>query len=406
MIKTHKIRIYPNNIQKTQIEESFGVARFTYNWILERYKKNSKDFSVFKLKTEFNSIKTKEYPFVSNVSKYVAQAEFIFFKTTQRAFKDSLISKRKIELHYKSKHDKRQAYYIGGDHTRLFKKEGLKCEYLKLPKMPALKLTEDLRYKGRIKSVTVEREYGDYYVAINLETETGKGIEHTNNEAIGVDLGIKNHLILSNGLIVNYPNSINAISEKIKKMQKQIARKEHPRTKDDKKVFSNNYMKQKERLDKAYGKLKNIKLDYEHKVVSILAKNYKSICIEDLTIKTMHKNKNIARRLQNVSFYRIRRQIEWKAIECSNNVIIADKFFPSSKKCSCCGEVKKELKLRERLFICPSCGLRIDRDLNAAINLKQLVGRVTSDFTPLDLENIISDFKKSNIDVYKVEEGI
>ena len=402
MIITHKIRINPNNKQITQIKKSFGVARFTYNWILERYKQNYTDFSIFTLKHEFNAIKAKMYPFVREVSKYVTQTEFLNFKATQNSFRESIKNKHRITLHYKTKHDKKQVYYIGGDHARLLKKEGSNKDYLKLPKMPALKLTENLRYKGRITSVRVEQEYDRYYVAINVEIPEFSKKEVKKSEAIGIDMGIKHHLTLSNGLQIDYPNSIDKTVEIIKKAQKNLSRKVHPRAKGDKKVFSNNYLKCKSKLDRLYGKLKNIKIDYERKVAKLITQYYGYICLEDLTTITMFKNKNIARRLQNISFYRMRRFIEYKTKEYSSEVLFADKYYPSSKMCSYCGSMKQDLALNERTFVCPMCGQRIDRDLNAAINLKKIVGRVTSEFKPLDLE-FLCDLKKLNINASKVE---
>lgn len=161
----------------------------------------------------------------------------------------------------------------------------------------------------------------------------------------------------------------------------------------------------KKKLDKQYETMKNIMIDYERKVSNLLAKTFSSICIEDLNTQSMKKNHNIAKQLQTISFYRLRKYIENKLDDYNTELLINKKYFPSSKTCSRCGNIKKDLKLSTRVYRCKNCGLIINRDVNAAINLVQNVGRVTSEFTPLDLNTLINDAKVSNIKVLKIEEG-
>lgn len=404
MILSQKIRIYPNNKQRTFIEKSFGVARFTYNWILEQYNKNSIDFDIYKLKKKFNALKKVEFPFVYEVSKYVSQEPFMDFKDSLRSIKSFKMNGN--TLHFKSKKDTFQSFYIGGDQIKMIKKEGVDKDYIKLPKMLPIKLNEHIRFAGHITGCRITRKFDKYYVSINVEVdETIKSTNNDNYDAIGLDLGIKNNIALSNGLIVNYPESINKQISKIIKTQKVLSRKVHPRTKDDPKIFSKNYFKQKRKLDNQLERLDNIKRDFEHKVSYILTNSYRYICIEDLSIQKMKGDKNVARRLQKLGLYRFRKELEYKSQLYGCQIIIADKYYPSSKTCSFCGNKVEILKLNTRTYKCFKCGLVIDRDINAAINLKNLVGRVTSELTPLDFNILIKEFKTSNINVFKIEEG-
>ena len=405
MIRSHKIRINLNNKQKTIVEKSLGVSRFTYNWILDRFKNRSINFNIYDLKKEFNSIKKEQYPFVLEVSKYVSQEPFMDFKDTLNKFHEKIKNKEHITLRFKSKKDVEQSFYIGGDQVKIVHKEGIDKDYLKLPKMSPIKLTEKLRFNGHIVSCRIIKKFNKYYAAISVEVTNIEKKETKTSKAIGIDLGIKNHITLSNGLALNYPNSIDRITKRIKVVQKQLSRKVHPKTKDDPKIYSKNYIKMKKKLDKQYETLKNIMIDYERKVSNLLAKTFSSICIEDLNTQSMKKNHNIAKQLQTISFYRLRKYIENKLDDYNTELLINKKYFPSSKTCSRCGNINKDLKLSTRVYRCKNCGLIINRDVNAAINLVQNVGRVTSEFTPLDLNTLINDAKVSNIKALKIEEG-
>lgn len=400
MILSQKIRIYPNNKQITFIEKSFGVARFTYNWILEKFNNNSNNFDIYKLKKEFNALKKDNFPFVCEVSKYVSQEPFMDFKGSLR----SLFQKKTKHLRFKSKKDTFQSFYIGGDQIKIIGKEDINKDYVKLPKMLPIKLNEHIRFTGHIVGVRIVKKFDKYYASFNIDVKDNKN-DNNNKDAVGLDLGIKSNITISNGLIINYPANIEKLNSKIKREQKILSRKVHPRTKDEPKTFSKNYLKQKMKIERLIEKLDNIKRDFEHKVSFILTNCYEYICIEDLSITHMKKDKNIARELQNIALYRFRKELEYKAKIYGSNIIIADKYFPSSKMCSKCGYINKNLKLSDRTYKCSECDNIIDRDINASINLKNLVGRVTSELKPLDLNILMKRFSDSNIDVFKIEEG-
>ena len=402
MIRSQKIRIYPNNKQITFIEKSFGVSRFTYNWILEQYNKDSHNFDIYKLKKEFNALKKADFPFVYEVSKYASQESFMDFKDSLRSIKSKRGNGK--QLHFKSKRDSFQSFYIGGDQIKIVSKDNGDKDYLKLPKMYPIKLNEHIRFNGHITGCRITRKFDKYYVSINVDVDETTN-NNANSDAVGLDLGIKNNICLSNGLVIDYPKSIIEQIKKIIKTQKVLSRKVHPRTKDDPKIFSKNYQKQKRKLDNQFERLDNIKRDFEHKVSYILTGFYRYICIEDLSLQKMKGDKNIAKRLQQLALYRFRKELEYKSQLYGSEIIIADKYFASSKICSSCGNKVEMLKLSTRTYKCSNCGLVIDRDINAAINLKNLVGRVTSELKPLDLNVLTKKLIASKIDVFKIEEG-
>ena len=406
MIRSQKIKLILNNKQTSFIEKSFGVNRFTYNYILENFK-NNKDstFDLYKLKKEFNHNKKEKYPFTYEVSKYVSQEPFMDFKDTLNKYFERRKSKKHVELRYKSKKDIFQSFYIGGDQIKIVHKEDSDKDYLKLPKMTPIKLSENIRFIGHIVGLRIVRKFNKYYASISFNIPDIDKKEAISNEVIGIDLGIKNHITLSNGLLINYPLSINKVVKRIKIEQKKLSRKVHPRTKDDPKMFSSNYLKNKLKVDLLYERMKNIMVDYERKVAKILVSHYSFISMEDLNVINMKKDKYIARNLQHISFYRLKTFIEHKKDEYLSSLNIVDRFFPSSKRCSRCGDIKVNLSLTERIYKCEECGLIIDRDINAAINLKNNVGRVTSELKPLDLAILIKTFIRSHIDISKIEEG-
>ena len=406
MIRSQKIKLILNNKHITFIEKSFGVNRFTYNYILENFKnKNDKTFDLYKLKKEFNHLKKEKYTFTYEVSKYVSQEPFMDFKDTLNKYYERRKNKKHVELRYKSKKDIFQSFYIGGNQIKIINKKGSDKDYLKLPKMTPIKLTENIRFNGHITGLRVVRKFNKYYASISFDIPDINKKETLSYEAIGIDLGIKNHITLSNGLLINYPSSISKIVKRIKIEQKKLSRKIHPRTKDDPKVFSSNYIKNKLKVDLLYERMRNIMIDYERKISKILVSHYYYISMEDLDVLNMKKDKYIARNLLQLSFYRLKTFIQTKIEEYHSSLNIVDRFFPSSKRCSGCGNVKQYLFLNERIYKCEKCGLTIDRDINAALNLKNNIGRVTSEFKPLDLATLIETFIKSHIDVSKIEEG-
>ena len=197
------------------------------------------------------------------------------------------------------------------------------------------------------------------------------------------------------------------------KRSRQLSKKQHPKTKGEslkgiKK--SANYTKATMKLNKVYKRIANIRTDFLHKLSSSVVRNYKFIAIEDLNVKGMMSNRKLAKSLSDVSFYEFRRMLEYKANYNNKNIVIADKFYPSSKTCSACGNVKENLTLKDRIYECSECELRIDRDYNASLNLyaliKKQIGQALPEVTPADLTAMLDDLAINHLATSKVETGI
>ncbi len=190
----------------------------------------------------------------------------------------------------------------------------------------------------------------------------------------------------------------------------EFSKKQHPKAKGDKTKKSNNYLKQNLKLRKIHTKIANMRNDFLHKLTSILANHYKYFCVESLNVQGMMKNHNLARSISDVSFFEFKRMLAYKSAYRGNEVIEADRFYPSSKTCHCCGYKKEFLTLSERIFQCENCGITIDRDYNASLNLKRYainnIGLVQAEFTPEDLTALQSDLAINRIATSKVDTGI
>ena len=284
-----------------------------------------------------------------------------------------------------------------------------------------VKMAEHIRFNySKINNVCISQNGGKFYASFCLEiTEEEYKRTHPNvdfvdaNRKVGVDMGIKSALILSDGIAIENPKPLKKNLRKIKRLSRQLSKRIHPKTKEERLKGvgkSNNYMKLSVRLAHAQGRVANIRRDFLHKVTTILTTHYGEIAIEDLNVKGMTKNHRLAQAVNDVSFGELRRQIEYKAETNGVKVTKADRYFASSKTCSVCGEKKNDLTLRDRTYRCPHCGAVIDRDLNASLNLLGLlvnhkIGTDYPESTPADLTALLSRFTLNGIATSKVETG-
>ena len=413
---SHKIELVPNNKTKTHFKKAFGCSRLAYNWGLakwQEYYKQGVKKSHLELKKEFNAIKKEQYPFVYEVSKYATQQPFLNLNLAfNKFFKD--LKQGKISYpKFKKKREGFGSYYIGGDQVII--KDN---KYLKIPNLGNVKLREKLRFIGKINSVTISQKADKFYASFSMQisqdeyNKTHK-ITIKNNQSVGIDLGIKEFISLSNGLQIKAPKPLNKLNRFLVKRARQLSKKQHAKTKQEvlqgiKK--SNNYIKASMKLNKLHSKISNIRADFLHKLSSLIIRNFNYIGLESLNTQGMMKNHKLAKSLSDVSFYEFNRQIEYKAKYQEKEIYRVDKFYPSSKICSSCGNIKDNLTLKDRVYICNECGLKIDRDYNASLNLlsqlKQHIGLVQSEFTPADLTAMQYDLAINQIATSKVETGI
>lgn len=421
MRRSQKIRLYPNNEQKTYFEKAFGCCRLAYNWCVKRIDEQLEKglkINVFELKKEFNALKKDEFPFVYEVTKYATQQPFIQAGHALRKMYDDWKNKIPTKLHYRSK-KAFNSFYIGGDQVQIsYINKDLprdlqvkrKKPYLRVPLLGYVKMSENLRYNGKIESVTISKKNGNYYASFEFFIEeTPK--KDLSLPLVGIDFGIESFLVLSCGIKIILPNFYFKSKKKITRLSRQLERKKHPKTKGDLTPQSNNYKKAKVKLAKAHEKINNQINDYIRKVVNILSEYFDVVSLETLNVKEMLKNKHLSRLISEHSFYKTKLLFANKfCVEFGKFMSSSNAYFPSTKMCSSCGNVKNEMPLSKRIYECDECGLIIDRDYNASLNLKNdclnQIGKVIPEFTPTDLTALELDFKNQGILTSKVELGI
>jgi putative transposase len=351
MILAHKIQLDPTVEQTIALARAAGCARFTWNWALaewdRQYKAGEKP-TANKLKLLWNQIKHEEFPWIGESPKDANQQPFANLNTAfQRFFK-----KKAGRPGFKKKgvHD---SFYVSNDKFRL---DG---QYVKLPVIDWIKMTEELRFDGRITAATVSRTADKWFIAIQVEMEDV--IEpRIADGVIGIDLGVKTALVTSDGQTFEAPKPLKARLGKLRRLQRQHSRKQKG---------SQNRKKSQIRIARQHLKIRNVRQDWIHKITTTLCRENKAIYLEDLNVKGMLRNHCLARAISDIGFGEIRRQLEYKSKVYETTVGIIDRWLPSSKTCYHCGHVKDVLALSERTFICDHCGFSLDRDLNAARNI-------------------------------------
>ncbi|MEN8218991.1 MAG: RNA-guided endonuclease TnpB family protein [Pseudomonadota bacterium] len=356
LVLSHKIQIKNPTIKQEQyFRQACGISRFAYNWGLSEWKRQYESGSkptALAVKKAFNAIKPIEFPWVFNVTKCAAEQAFIDLGSAFTLFFKHLGKYPRFK-----KKGVPDSFYLSNDQ---FKIEGNK---IRIPKLGWVKLTESLRFEGKILSATVSRIANRWFVSINIQMNSASHkISENQADAVGVDLGVKSLATLSNGEVIYGSKPLKKLSRKLAKMQRHLAKC----TKGSKR-----YNKYKMKLARLHYRIRCIRQDSLHKLTHKLCQNFKVICIEDLNIKGMMKNHKLAKAVSDMGLYEFKRQLEYKSKHFGNWISVIDRWFPSSKKCSNCGNIIEELKLSQRTYECNSCGLKLDRDFNASINIKK-----------------------------------
>lgn len=358
MLKAYKYRIYPNSEQRIQIAKTFGCCRFVYNQTLayrkEVYEKEKKSVSKTDCNNYCNRQLKKDYEWLKEVDKFALTNAIYNMDAAYRKFFKEHAGYPK----FKSKHDNRKSYttnFTNGNITVDFE-----CNRVKLPKLKDVKAKLHRNFSGQIKSATVSQvPSGKYYVSILVETEHME-LPHTNQNT-GIDLGIKELCITSDGKKYENPKIIRKYEKKLIKLQRQLAHKEKR---------SQNYYKIKKKIALCYEKITNTRKDYLHKMSHEIISENQVIVSEDLQIKNMVKNHHLAKSISDVSWYELTRQLEYKTRWNGRKYIKINTFYASSQLCSVCGYQNAETKkLSVREWVCPVCGTTHDRDVNAAKNI-------------------------------------
>lgn len=388
---THKIALYPTPEQADYFNRACGTARRVWNWALGEWNKQyaaGRKPNAMALKKQFNAIKYSDpqwldengQPWLKGIHRDAHAQPFAYLaKAWNRFFTAKKAGKPAYEPQFKKKGRCRDSFYVANDK---FKMDG---KAICLPKIGKVAMSEALRFEGKILGATVSRTADRWFVAVQVEVPDAQFYRRrTAQEINGIDLGIKAAATLSSGESIEAPKPLKAALRRLKIRGRRVSRKIEAAkisagfapnarlSKGTRLPVSNNRKKSSATLATLHARIANIRADFTHKLTTRLCRENQAVVIEGLHVKGMLANDKLARAISDVGFGMFRSQIEYKAKRYGTRLIIADRWYPSSRLCSVCDWKNEVLTLRDREWTCPQCGTHHDRDLNAALNLKRL----------------------------------
>ena len=369
MLRAIKIRLYPNKKQELKLNQVLGCYRFVYNHMLARkqqiYNETKKSLSVTDLSKYFHGelLKDEKYVWLKEQNTKVMKQSI---RQMLSAY-DKFFKQHNGFPKFKSKKDKQSALFPLEAISKSNKFETRKIT-LTQPLKDICFRCSDLyfnrlkQYHDMIRSATLSKtKSGNFFLSILIDIPNDEVVKfNQTNECVGIDLGVKDFVITSDGEVFENKHFFKSQEQKIAKLQRQMSRKQKG---------SNNRNKVRIKLAKAFEKITNQKEQYIHSVVNELLTYYDTVFMEDLNVKGMLKNHKLAKAIQEVGFYKFKETLFNKALVNGKQVVFINRFYPSSKTCSVCGYKKQDLRLSDREWVCPKCGTKHDRDINAAVNI-------------------------------------
>ena len=377
--KAYKIEINPTDEQKSKIHRTIGVSRFVYNFYIAYNKEIYEREGKFVSGMDFSKWLNNEYIPNNQEMKWIKEVSSKATKQAimngDKAFRDFFKKAKGFPRFKKKKNQDVKAYFPKNNKTDWT----LERHRVKIPTLGWVRLKEFgyIPVNSMVKSGTVSQKADRYYVSILVEDDYIE-VSKSTNEGVGIDLGVKEFAVCSDGIKfknINKTSTVKKVEKKLKREQRKLSRKyESLKTRNknirEGRATSQNIQKQVIKVQKLHQRLRNIRTDYINKTVFSIVKQKPSyITIEDLAVSNMMKNKHLSKAIASQKFFEFKVKLISKCKQNNIELRIVDRFYPSSKTCSQCGKIKKDLKLSDRIYKC-DCGFTIDRDLNASINLK------------------------------------
>jgi putative transposase len=361
MFLAHRIRLDPNNVQATYLARAAGTARFAYNWALaewqRQYEACKTDPALPKpnqgaLRRQLNAIKRVQFPWMLEVTQDAPEQAII---QLGRAYENFFAKRARHPVFKRKGQDDRFAL-----RSHQFRVENRR---IRIPKLGWVRMCEALRFTGRIISASISRIAGHWYASINVETQNRTLPPAENQGAVGVDLGITVLATLSTGEKFAGPKALRSLLKRLRRLSRALSGKVKG---------SRNRAKARLKLAKLHERIANIRRDSLHQLSNSITRRFHTIGIEDLNVKGMLANSRLGRAIADMGWSELRRQLAYKSGWRGGQLVVAARWFPSSRSCSCCGYRLDALDLDLRQWTCPGCGAAHDRDVNAAVNLKNM----------------------------------
>lgn len=387
MLRAVKVRLYPIAYQTTQINKLFGSCRVVYNHALDRKINQYKEYKISENRTTLSYwfhhelLNNPDFKYLKEHNTKVLKQSIMDMLTAYKNF----YNHHKGYPKFKSKHNNKQSFRFPID--AISKMNDYTSYKLSLANIKNIKFRCSKKYaeylqkhKANIRQATLTKlPCGEFYLSILVDGDlTHKGVQDTDN-CVGIDLGIKNFVITSEGEVFDNLHFKKNETNKLKRLQKQLSRKQKG---------SKNRNKARIKLAKTYKKINDKKQYYLHQVFNSLINENQVICMEDLNVKGMLKNHKLAESTSEMNFGEFSQMLKYKARWYNRKIVFVDRYYPSSKTCSCCGFKYKDLTLNEREWTCPQCNTQHDRDINAAVNILneglRKIGSSTTEFKLVD----------------------
>jgi putative transposase len=361
MILAQRIRLDPNKVQATHLARAAGTARFAYNWALAEWQRQFEackaDPALPKpneaaLRRQLNAIKRAQFPWMLEVTKNAPQ---IAIMQLGRAFQNFFEKRARYPRFRRKGIDDR--FTLSNDQFRVDGKR------IRIPKLGWLRMRETLRFTGRIVSASVSHTAGHWYASITVDTQDAQLPPAENQGAVGVDFGVTHLATLSTGEKVAGPKALRTLLDRLRRLSRSLSRKVKG---------SCNRKKAKAILARLHARIADVRANGLHQLSASIVRRFHTIGIEDLHVKGMLGNRCLSRAIADMGFAELRRQFVYKTQRRGGQVIVIDRWYPSSKTCSCCGYKLSALDLAIRQWTCPECGALHDRDINAAINMRNM----------------------------------